>query len=71
MLGFVLLVMVGGLIHDFQEPLWLGATPLSWPIPLWLGVWFSVFPTAEGIAAQVVAASSFRIGRRRPRAVAT
>ena len=56
MLGGVLLVMVGESAQELQQASWIGTTALSWPIPAWLGVWFSVFPNVESIAAQAVAA---------------
>jgi high-affinity iron transporter len=79
MLGFVMLVMVGGGIRDLQEAYWLSMTHLPLAIPTWLSVWFSVYPTAEGLAAQAVAggvvigsyvaASRLHIGRPRSRPV--
>jgi high-affinity iron transporter len=56
MLGFVLLVMVGESAQELQQAGWIGTTQLDWPIPDWLGVWFSVFPNVESLAAQLVAA---------------
>lgn len=56
MLGGVLLVMVGESAQELQQASWIGTTPLNLPIPAWLGVWLSVFPNVEGIAAQLVAA---------------
>jgi high-affinity iron transporter len=77
MLGFVLLVMVGESAQELQQAGWIGATSLSWSLPNWLGVWFSVFPNVEGIAAQAgaaavvigsyVAARHARLGGPRPR----
>jgi high-affinity iron transporter len=56
MLGGVLLVMVGESAQELQQAGWIGTTQLSWPIPDWAGVWFSVFPNVESIAGQVAAA---------------
>jgi high-affinity iron transporter len=60
MLGFVLLVMVGEQAQEMQLAHWIPTTPIQ-PlvnvIPAWIGVWFSVFPTAETILAQLVAAA--------------
>lgn len=59
MLGGVLLVMVGEEAQEMQLAHWIHTTPLSalsW-IPPWVGLWFSVFPTMETLAAQGVAAA--------------
>jgi high-affinity iron transporter len=58
MLGLVLLVMVGEQAQEMQLAHWLPTTPiagLTRVIPDWMGLWFAVFPTAETLAAQVVA----------------
>ena len=59
MLGFVLLVMVGEQAQEMQLAHWIPATPinsLTSVIPPWMGLWFSVFPTSETLAAQLFAA---------------
>jgi high-affinity iron transporter len=59
MLGVVLLVMVGEEAQEMQQALWLPTTTipaLKGVLPDWAGVWFSLFPTVETIAAQVLAA---------------
>jgi high-affinity iron transporter len=59
MLGFVLLVMVGEEAQEMQLAGWLHTSTiaaLDGRIPDWAGVWFSLFPTWETIAAQVLAA---------------
>ncbi|HEV2692802.1 MAG TPA: FTR1 family protein [Verrucomicrobiae bacterium] len=59
MLGVVLLVMVGEQAQEMQLAHWISTTPinaLTKVIPPWMGLWFSVFPTAETLGAQVVAA---------------
>ncbi len=59
MLGLVMLVMVGEQAQEMQLANWLPTTPissLSHVIPDWMGLWFAVFPTAETLAAQAVAA---------------
>lgn len=59
MLGGVLLVMVGEQAQEMQQAQWLPTTmvPRIAPlIPPWMGVWFSVFPTVETLAAQTLAA---------------
>jgi high-affinity iron transporter len=55
MLLLVLLVMVGEEAQELQHAGWIHTTPLHIFIPDWLGVWFSVFPTAETIIAQLLA----------------
>jgi high-affinity iron transporter len=56
MLGAVFVVMVGEQAQEMQLAGWLPTTPLGVHLPAWLGVWFSVFPTAETVAAQGIAA---------------
>jgi len=55
MLGAVLVVMVGEQIQEMQQAGWIGTTPLSIALPNWMGTWFAIFPTLEGLVAQVVA----------------
>jgi len=60
MLGLVMLVMVGEQAQEMQLANWLPTTPiasLAHVIPGWMGLWFAVFPTAETLAAQMVAAA--------------
>jgi high-affinity iron transporter len=60
MLGLVMLVMVGEQAQEMQLANWLPTTPiasLTRLIPDWMGLWFAVFPTAETLAAQAVAAA--------------
>jgi len=60
LLGMVMLVMVGEQAQEMQLANWLPTTPiasLSRVIPEWMGMWFAVFPTAETLAAQVIAAA--------------
>jgi len=59
MLGAVLLVMVGEEAQEMQLAHWIPTTVLPGLvalIPPWMGLWFSVFPTVETLAAQAVAA---------------
>jgi high-affinity iron transporter len=59
LLGGVLLVMVGEQAQEMQLARWLPTTPvptLARSIPPWMGLWFSVFPTVETLAAQGIAA---------------
>jgi high-affinity iron transporter len=59
LLGMVLLVMVGEQAQEMQLAGWLPTTNIPWlarTLPAWAGVWFSVFPNAETLVAQVLAA---------------
>jgi high-affinity iron transporter len=58
MLGTVLLVMVGEEAQEMQLAHWIPTTALpglTVLIPPWMGLWFSVFPTLETLAAQAAA----------------
>jgi high-affinity iron transporter len=57
MLGVVLIVMVGESIQEMQLAGWLPTTTLPLAIPGWVGLWFAVFPTLEGLVAQLLAAA--------------
>jgi high-affinity iron transporter len=61
MLGFVLLVMVGESVQELQQAGWIATTPLHIAIPGWMGLWFSVFPNVQTVAAQAFA-GAFVIG---------
>lgn len=72
LLGVVLLVMVGEQGQEMQLAHWIPTTPvvvLEGRIPMWAGVWFSVFPTVETLLAQAIAAAlvvgSYVLARRR------
>jgi high-affinity iron transporter len=69
LLGCVLLVMVGEQAQEMQLAHWIPTTPIkSLELPPWLGLWFSIFPTAETLGAQALAAilvvGSFFLARR-------
>jgi high-affinity iron transporter len=73
MLGVVLLVMVGEQAQEMQLAGWLPRTEIPWlttRVPSWMGLWFSVFPTVETLAAQALALvlvlGSYAGARRRP-----
>jgi high-affinity iron transporter len=75
LLSAVLLVMVGEQAQEMQLAHWLPTTTihaLAGFIPRWVGLWFSVFPTVETLAAQLLAAllvfGSYIIARARVRA---
>ena len=58
MLGGVLLIMVGEQAQEMQLAHWLPTTPIPWlthRIPVWMGLWFSIFPTVEALSAQAIA----------------
>jgi high-affinity iron transporter len=57
MLGVVLIVMVGESVQEMQLAGWLPETTVALAIPGWVGLWFAVFPTVEGLVAQVLAAA--------------
>src|SRR3954469_2254172 len=56
LLAVVLVVMTGGTALTFQDLGWLPSTPLPFTMPGWLGAWFEVYGTYEGIACQLAAA---------------
>ena len=53
MIGFVLVVMIGGTASTFQDLGWLPRHDLGVAIPGWAGRWFEVYPTVETIAVQI------------------
>jgi len=57
LLGVVLLVMVGESVQELQLAGWLPTHSLGVAFPGWVGLWFALFPTVEGIVAQAVAAA--------------
>ena len=57
LLGVVLVVMVGESVQELQLAGWLPATGVGIAIPGWVGLWFAVFPTVEGLAGQALAAA--------------
>jgi high-affinity iron transporter len=62
MIGAVLLQMVGTTAHIMQVVGWLPIHVIEvLPLPYWLGTWFGLYATWEGIGLQVVAAA-FVIG---------
>lgn len=57
LIGFVLVTMVGNTVHVFQVVGWLPITPINGVyLPYWLGRWFGVFATWQGILLQIAAA---------------
>lgn len=68
MLGAVLLVMVGEQVQEMQQANWISTTTLGFHLPDWMNLWFGVFPTAESLGAQALAAvlviGSYFLARR-------
>jgi high-affinity iron transporter len=56
LLGMVLLVMVGESIQEMQQAGWIATTSIGVHFPEWWGLWFSLFPNVQSLAAQGVAA---------------
>ncbi|MEM7802336.1 MAG: FTR1 family protein [Chloroflexota bacterium] len=62
LIGLVLFTMVGNTIHVMQKVGWMTLSPIRWlDIPYWMGLWFGLFPTWEGIGFQLGSAA-FVIG---------
>jgi high-affinity iron transporter len=56
LIGSVLLQMVGSTIHVLQVVGWLPIHVIQWlDLPYWLGTWFGIYPTWEGLGFQFVA----------------
>lgn len=61
-IGVVLLTMVGNTVHIMQVVGWLPLHVIRWlDVPYWLGLWFGIYPSWEGLLLQFVA-SLFVIG---------
>ncbi|MEZ4682526.1 MAG: FTR1 family protein [Caldilineaceae bacterium] len=61
-IGAVLLTMVGNTVHILQVVGWLPLHPIRWLTPPhWLGMWFGLYASWEGVILQFVAAA-FVIG---------
>ena len=57
LIGLVLITMVGNTVHVMQKVGWMTLHPVQGlDIPYWMGLWFGLFPTWEGIGGQVAAA---------------
>jgi high-affinity iron transporter len=74
---WVLVTMVGTTVQALQVVGWAPVTPIEGlRVPYWVGLWFGIFPTWEGVASQVgavalvigsYAALEWHRGRRRAR----
>ena len=61
-IGVVLLTMVGNTVHVMQAVGWLPLTPIAGlQLPFWMGQWFGLFATWQGVLLQV-AAAAFVVG---------
>ncbi|MCC6612314.1 MAG: FTR1 family protein [Anaerolineae bacterium] len=57
LIGAVLVTMVGNTVHVWQVVGWLPITPISGVyLPYWLGRWFGIFATWQGILLQIASA---------------
>jgi high-affinity iron transporter len=62
LIGVVLLQLVGNTVHTFQVVGWLPTNPIRGiELPYWVGMWFGLYMTWEGLAFQT-AAATFTIG---------
>jgi len=52
----VLVALVGQTVQTMQAVAWLPVSPAPVELPYWSGVWLGVYPTWEGLGAQVGAA---------------
>jgi FTR1 family protein len=55
LIGLVLAIMVGITVNTLQELAWLPATPTGFSIDSRVSQWTGIFPTWEGITAQITA----------------
>ena len=53
LIALVLAVMVGTTVHNLQGIGWVPTTPTAFAVPMAWSTWLGVFPTWEGIFAQV------------------
>ena len=57
LMTWVLVILVGTTVQTFQVVGWMPVTPVEGlQLPYWTGAWLGIYPTWEGIAAQVAAA---------------
>jgi high-affinity iron transporter len=57
LMTWVLVILVGTTVQTFQVVGWLPVTPIeALQLPYWAGAWLGIYPTWEGVAAQVGAA---------------
>jgi len=57
LITWVLVVMVGTTVQTMQKVGWISVAPIEGlELPYWMGLWLGVFPTWQGVLAQVAAA---------------
>src|SRR4051794_32732259 len=56
LVGFVLVVMIGGTALTFQDLGWLPRHETPFTVPEWMGSWLEMYSTWETLGAQVLAA---------------
>ena len=57
LITWVLVIMVGTTVQTMQKVGWIAVTPIEGlELPYWAGLWLGIFPTWQGIVAQVAAA---------------
>src|SRR5215216_1756344 len=56
LVGFVLIVMIGGTALSFQDLGWLPRHETPFTVPTWMGAWFEMYSTWETLGAQLFAA---------------
>ncbi|HJU46693.1 MAG TPA: FTR1 family protein, partial [Gaiellaceae bacterium] len=62
LITWVLVVMVGTTVQTLQKVGWVPVTPIEGlQLPYWSGLWLGIYPTWEGMLAQV-AAATFVVG---------
>ena len=82
LITWVLVVMVGTTVQTMQKVGWIAVTPIEGlELPYWAGLWLGIFPTWQGVLAQVsalvfvlgsyFAAEALRKRKRRARIEAT
>ena len=56
LITWVLVVMVGTTVQTMQKVGWVAVTPIEGlELPYWMGLWLGIFPTWQGVLAQVAA----------------
>jgi high-affinity iron transporter len=62
LITWVLVVMVGTTVQTMQKVGWVAVTPIQGlELPYWAGLWLGLYPTWEGVLAQL-AAGAFVLG---------
>ena len=58
LMTWVLVILVGKTVQTFQVVGWLPVAPIDGVrLPYWAGVWLGIYPTWQGVAAQISAAT--------------